>query len=536
MATETINYKLKKPAQEDFYNVDDFNNNADTIDNVISEHTKDYINHVPYGSATGANTKAVALNPVPSDLIEGLALSFKNIIANTGAVTLNVNGLGAKPVIKSNGNAMSSGNLKAGSIYTVRYSGTSFILQGEGEYGTAIAANVLSPYTIGTENGIVNGTIPSKSAQTFTPGIANQTIASGQYLSGVQTLLGDADLIASNIKSGINVFGVNGTVIPKPTKVRSFEVKSPKWEVLLNNTITGLTGNILEYDIDKAGVYCFVLTTTILAKVTISNGSIVWSYPIVHSGSGQFVVADADGSVHTYDNGHHLKLNSSGSLVFKVLTMNVSIGLAWGVDHDDTHIYISNQTGMRKISKLDGSIIWTYTYTSTPTSFGSRLSAIKIHGGYVFGFQAYGYIYRLTLNGTLSKKSSYGGFRIETTVAVDNEGIFYSSGEGGAIYDIDATGIQSLSGDDYSLSRKKSVVNDKNYNVYYGVASYDLIGEIDTHGRARSSSVNMLNIEPTYNGQLSIKVDDLGYIYSLSGLMAVNGIKLLKLDCIYTLL
>ncbi|MCI1958582.1 MAG: hypothetical protein LKJ25_03040 [Clostridia bacterium] len=32
MATNTTNYNLKKPAQDDFYNVDDFNDNADIID------------------------------------------------------------------------------------------------------------------------------------------------------------------------------------------------------------------------------------------------------------------------------------------------------------------------------------------------------------------------------------------------------------------------------------------------------------------------------------------------------------------------
>ena len=32
MSTTTENYGLKKPEQEDFYNIDDFNENADIID------------------------------------------------------------------------------------------------------------------------------------------------------------------------------------------------------------------------------------------------------------------------------------------------------------------------------------------------------------------------------------------------------------------------------------------------------------------------------------------------------------------------
>lgn len=53
--------------------------------------------------------------------------------------------------------------------------------------------------------------IPRKSAATYTPGTADQTIASGQYLNGDQIIKGDANLTAANIKSGVSVFGVNGS-------------------------------------------------------------------------------------------------------------------------------------------------------------------------------------------------------------------------------------------------------------------------------------------------------------------------------------
>ena len=60
----------------------------------------------------------------------------------------------------------------------------------------------------------LTGTIPSKQAQTYTPGTAPQTINANQYLSGVQTIEGDPDLVGGNILSGVDIFGVAGT-IPK---------------------------------------------------------------------------------------------------------------------------------------------------------------------------------------------------------------------------------------------------------------------------------------------------------------------------------
>lgn len=51
----------------------------------------------------------------------------------------------------------------------------------------------------------------TKGATTYTPTTSNQTIASGTYLSGTQTIKGDANLKAENIKSGVSIFGVNGS-------------------------------------------------------------------------------------------------------------------------------------------------------------------------------------------------------------------------------------------------------------------------------------------------------------------------------------
>lgn len=53
--------------------------------------------------------------------------------------------------------------------------------------------------------------VPQKSAAVYTPGTVDQTIASGQYLSGAQTIKGDANLLAVNIKSGVSIFGVEGS-------------------------------------------------------------------------------------------------------------------------------------------------------------------------------------------------------------------------------------------------------------------------------------------------------------------------------------
>lgn len=61
-------------------------------------------------------------------------------------------------------------------------------------------------------NGSNTYSLTSKSAQTYTPGTADITIAAGQYLTGAQTIAGDTNLVAENIVENVTIFGVTGSL------------------------------------------------------------------------------------------------------------------------------------------------------------------------------------------------------------------------------------------------------------------------------------------------------------------------------------
>ena len=77
-----------------------------------------------------------------------------------------------------------------------------------------VVAGYVSSGTAGTitVSGSSTSQLTTKAAATITPGTSNKTIASGTYLIGTQTISGDADLVAKNILSGVNIFGVAGSL------------------------------------------------------------------------------------------------------------------------------------------------------------------------------------------------------------------------------------------------------------------------------------------------------------------------------------
>lgn len=144
------------------------------------------------------------------------------------------------------------------------------------EAANPIAAGSVLSGKVGFVNGVkVTGTISSKGTQTYTPGTSNQTISAGQYLSGDQTISGDGDLVAGNIKHGVDIFGVTGTYDTEASApIAAATVLTGKVGFVNGTKITGTMTNVGAQSI-----------TPTAAGVAITAG--------YHNGSGA-TVADAD--------------------------------------------------------------------------------------------------------------------------------------------------------------------------------------------------------------------------------------------------
>ncbi|MEC1377367.1 hypothetical protein P9D39_24380 [Heyndrickxia oleronia] len=146
----------------------------------LEEHIHDYKEHIPYAVTTGGTNEVydISLDGV-TDLYEGLAVSIKMHKQSGVPVFLRINGLNTKLIVKPNGQNPSA--LKKDGIYTLRYNGNSFILQGEGGSGTAIVGDVLTGKTFTNDEGEFTGTMPNRGAVYITPTESLQYIPAGYH-------------------------------------------------------------------------------------------------------------------------------------------------------------------------------------------------------------------------------------------------------------------------------------------------------------------------------------------------------------------
>ena len=195
----------------------------------FDDHLCDYTLQVPYVAASGTgNSYSVLLNGAQG-YEEGMALAVRINVHNTAASTINVNGLGAKAIKKSNGCDVSAGNLKAGSIYTLRYNGTNFILQGSDSAGNATPADVLSGKTFSSdEDTDILGTMPNRTGHVVAQSISRSGTSlrfrpqAGYYdgSTGNSVERSDTNFSAKNIRQGVTLFGLAGTLVPAPDDYR----------------------------------------------------------------------------------------------------------------------------------------------------------------------------------------------------------------------------------------------------------------------------------------------------------------------------
>lgn len=390
------NSELRKLEPTDPAHADTFNplfkqliNNDAYLKEYVDESLEDNSKQVPHlGTTTNVGD---AYSITTTQIINAnQKFTIKLNIASTTAPTLKINTGSAYAVKKANGN---NAKLYA-SVYTFFWDGSNFIQLGEGgDYGTATKDQVLNTHTIGTENGVIAGTIPIKSTQTYTPSTVNQTIASLQYLNGVQTILGDANLIAANIVKNKTIFDVVGAydktygvndVLPED----SLAVYTAEPTTLFSPSFARNSTSAKGIFVDSVGNTILVMTASV-SKYD-KNGNLVRTVIVTTDGGIQCCDMYNDILVLSYNTQVARFVCSMNMALDTTMTKNISSG---GVNNNynyancittygtvillGTSDLNSGNSGIACFSLATGAFQWYYVI--------GNINSIVVWGAYVYG-------------------------------------------------------------------------------------------------------------------------------------------------------
>jgi len=112
-----------------------------TYDNLPAVNDPTTINSLI--TVTGTNTLTGTANPALTGYTTGQQFTFVVANTNTGAVTLNIDGNGAKNVYKNGTQVLTAGDLRVGKMAAVVYDGTQFQLLNPGSGGGSLAYAVI---------------------------------------------------------------------------------------------------------------------------------------------------------------------------------------------------------------------------------------------------------------------------------------------------------------------------------------------------------------------------------------------------------
>ena len=140
-------------------------------------------NAILLASVAGTDTITASLSPALTAYANGQIFTLIPANTNTGAVTININGLGAKSITKNGSTALVAGDLVAGVEYSLQYDGTRFQKVAGSDYAKTGANSDITSLTglttplSQTQGGTGTNTIPVFSAYQSSA----QTLATATY-------------------------------------------------------------------------------------------------------------------------------------------------------------------------------------------------------------------------------------------------------------------------------------------------------------------------------------------------------------------
>lgn len=205
----------------------------------------------------GANAYVItfgANQPIPASYTVGLRVLFKALTTNTGASTINVNGIGTANIRRANGVALSANDIVSGQLVELTYDGTNFQMTNYLGTGTATVNNTIVGLPYAADSGTQNAIIA-----TFSPAIT--------YTAGTTVAVKLANTITGACTINANGLGLKNVTLG--------DLSNPPYNLFVAGEVIVITYDGTQFQIvnTSAGMFYRRPTANYTIYVNTSTGS-----------------------------------------------------------------------------------------------------------------------------------------------------------------------------------------------------------------------------------------------------------------------
>jgi hypothetical protein len=316
-----------------------------------------------YVAVTGTDTILGTLTPTLTAYVTGAVYVFRAAGANTGATTLNIDGLGAKSVTKNGTTALIAGDIASANMIEVSYDGTQFQLLGSVPSGSANQVG----YFNGSARFSTSSSLTFNGTTVTTPTLDATTsvITRGPIGVGVTPTYGTSGQVLTSAGSGAAptwATATSGAMVFISTKTASASA-SLEWTglsgydkyLLVFENVVGATQPTLSIQVGTGAGPTYITSG-------YAHSAIYWEYASPSTIGG--AASSSDSSIYFYNGGSTSLTGASGQLLLTNFTNLVGTRMS----------VLGNL-----VTQQDSSSAWYYTaYGSGGVTNASSRTAIKL--------------------------------------------------------------------------------------------------------------------------------------------------------------